>query len=147
MDPVSAIGLVGNVAQLADFTGKFLLKLYQYYVDVSEASKCAEELRTQVGLSLSLLNALHQILPKSLLTPSEYSALEHSMSAVRILLEKYNEKVKPENAKGSRIWKWPFQKEEIRKLVFSLQAKNATVQLALTLLQTSSASLPSNSVG
>src|SRR5271170_1049941 len=116
MDPVSAIGLVGNVAQLADFTGKFLLKLYQYYVDVSEAAKCAEELRTQVGLSLSLLNALNQILPKSILTPPECSMLEHSLNAVRILLVTYNEKVKPENAKGPRLLTWPFQKEEIRKL-------------------------------
>ena len=137
MDPVSAIGLVGTVAQLADFTGKFLLKLYQYYVDISEAAKCAEELRTHVGLSLSLLNALHQILPRSSLTPQEYSALESSLFAVRILFQEYNEKVKPERAKGLRIWRWPFQKEEIRKLVSALQEKNATFQLALNHLQTS----------
>jgi len=132
---MEAIGLVATVAQLADFTGGFLLKLYQYYVDVREAPKNAEELRTHVGLSLSLLNALHQILPKSILTPSEYSALEGAMSAVHILLNQYNEKVKPENATGSRIWKWPLRKAEIRNLVSSLHEKNETFQWAITLLQ------------
>ena len=136
MDPISATGLVGIVAQLADFTGVFLLKLYKYYVDVSEAAKCAEQLRTQVGLSLSLLNALHQILPKSFLTLSEYSSLESSLVAVRKLFEEYNEKVNPKSVKGPRLWLWPFQKEELRNLVRSVHEKNVTLQLALNLLQT-----------
>jgi hypothetical protein len=147
MDPVSAIGLVSTVAQLADFTGIFLLKLYRYYVDVSEASKSADELRSQVGLSLSLLNALHQVLPTSLLSPNEYSSLEDSLISVRRILEIYNEEVKPENTKGRRIWIWPFRKEPIKKLVSTLQERNATFQLALNLVQKFPALVSSDSVG
>ena len=134
---MEAIGLLASVAQLADYTGTFLLNLYQYYVDINDAAKCADELRTQVGLSLSLLNALHQILPKSLLTQPEYSRLERSLNAVLELFETYNEKIKPENAKGRRILTWPFKKQEIRTLVSSLQEKNTTFQWALTHVQMS----------
>jgi hypothetical protein len=135
MEPVSAIGLVSTVAQLADFTGIFLLKLYRYYVDVSEASKSADEIRSEVGLSLSLLNALHQVLPTSLVTPTEYSLLEESLISVRRILEKYDEEVKPENTKGRRKWSWPFRREQIHELVSALQKRNATFQLALNLVQ------------
>jgi hypothetical protein len=147
MDPVSAIGLVSSVAQLADFTGIFLLKLYRYYVDVSEASKSADELRSQVGLSLSLLNALHQVLPTSLLSPNEYSLLENSLISARRILEKYDEEVKPENTKGRRKWSWPFRKEQIYKLVSALQERNATFQLALNLVQKFPVLVSSDSVG
>ena len=147
MDPVSAIGLVGTVAQLADFTGIFLLKLYRYYVDVSEASKSADELRNQVGLSLSLLNALHQVLPTSLLSPDEYSSLEDSLISVRRILQKYDEEVKPENTKGRRIWSWPFRREQIQKLVSALQERNATFQFALNLVQKFPVLLFSDSLG
>ena len=135
MDPLSAIGVAGTVAQLSEITGAFLLKLYKYYVDVRGAPACVAELRAHVGLSLSLLNAIQHVLPTSILTPDECSTFNVSLVAVRQLLKKYDEQLKPENIQGLRVWKWPFRREEIRKLVTALQERNSTFQLALSLLQ------------
>lgn len=137
MDPVSAVGLASSAAQLAEYAGIFFLKLYRYYVDVRGAPVSASKLRDQVGLSLSLINALYQIIitPDSVLSSTNYAAqLKEAFDSVRLLLKEFDKRVEPENAKGIRALLWPFGEKEINRMISELQQKNNIFQLAVDIV-------------
>jgi hypothetical protein len=134
MDPLSAAGLAGTVAQLLQFTGEVVVKLYRYYWDVKKAANSIAELREEIGLSLSLLDGLHE----ALITKSgigNTDQLARSVDLFDKMLKEMDSRITPEKAKGIGKWIWPFSKETNTEMIATLGRYNNTFQTALEIDQ------------
>lgn len=137
MDPLSASGLAAAVVQVTGFAGEVLLKLYRYYLDVNRATLRAAELREEVGLAFSQLNAISAELNTGRNTLSiDASQLYNTLIRFGKLLEKINRRVQPESLQGIKLLKWPFQMEDTAQIISEIERCKSTFTLALNLNQT-----------
>jgi hypothetical protein len=137
MEPITAIGLALSVAQVAEFTGRVFINLYRYYLDVQDAPARSAELRDEVGISLSLLNALPPALANdSTLSVIQLSALETAVTGFRQTLEKMNSYILPEATSSFRKLKWPFNQDKNARLIAKIERYKVAFGLALSIEQT-----------
>jgi hypothetical protein len=135
MDGLSAIGLVSSVAQVGEFAGQVLLKLYRYYVDVKEGPARAAELREEVGFALSQLNAICSALNSGTITTFNLSEMRTAASRFQKVLEKIDTRIQPECLQGFGKLKWPFKKEDNAQLIAEIETCKSGFSLALNIDQ------------
>ena len=140
MDPVTALGLAGTVVSLVELTGAVIVKLYRYYLDVKTSPAYVAGVREEIGLSLSLLGGLHEILNTNNAfqgSPELKNALRFFSDALKEVDDRIrHDRIRPEIAKGLGKWKWPFLKQETEELIRKLGRYNATFHVALNIEQT-----------
>jgi hypothetical protein len=134
MDPITAIGLAGTVVNLVELTGTIIINLYRYYLDVKTSQGCVAGLREEIGLSLSLLGGLHDILETNE-TFQGTPELGNALLSFSHALKEVDDGIKSEIAKGLGRWKWPFLKQDTEKLIRKLGRYNGIFQLALNIEQ------------
>jgi len=132
MDPVTAIGLVASVDQLAGLAKAIVANMYGYFEAVKDAPQHSKELRREMTTIYDLLESIQN----TLLTNPESAALaslNDSIADFRDMLIDMKERVAPERAKGIRRLKWPFTKEENEKLLSRIGRYKDTFNLILTI--------------
>ena len=112
MEPVSIIGLASAAVQVIDFAGTVLIKLYRYYLDAKTAAASSAELRDEVGLVLSLLNAVTEKLDAGV-PREQHVELDRAIQGVRGILEEIDSRVSLQTTKAFRKLEWPFKNIEI----------------------------------
>lgn len=134
MDPISAIGLVSSAVSVAELAGTALVKLYQFYLDSKTAASHAAELREEVGLILSLLNA---VIRNSQTPASSIHLLElvWAISGLQNILTEILQRVTPESTRGLHKLTWPFKKDENERLLSKLERHKSVFILALNIEQ------------
>lgn len=135
MDPVTVIGLVASVAQLAGVARVIVASMCLYFDAVKDAPKNSRELRQELFTICDLLDSLDDVLT-SPSTKSSFMAPESLKSAItefQAILEDMKARVAESQTKGVRRLKWPFTKEENERLLSKLQRYKGTFNLALNI--------------
>jgi hypothetical protein len=135
MDPITTLGLAGTVVGLVELTGTVIVKLYRYYLDVKTSPAYVAEVREEIGLSLSLLGGLHEILNTNNAFQGS-SELNNALRFTSDALKEVDDRIRPEIAKGLGKWRWPFLKRETEDLIRKLGRYNTAFQTALNIDQT-----------
>lgn len=131
MDPISAIGLVSSAVSVAELAGTILVKLYKYYLDSKTADTSSAELRNEVGMVLSLLNAVIGS-SDSLIHRLE---LVWAINGLQSVLTEIFQRVTPETTRGLGRLTWPFKKDENERLLSKLERYKSVFTLALNIEQ------------
>jgi hypothetical protein len=143
MDPVTAIGLVASVVQLADLTRTVFLSFYQYYREVKTAPAQSRNLRDELQLVSELLDSLRTVVSApAALSQAKINAvpvlakLEQPMAQFESLLKELQTRVAAKRVVGIRRFKWPFSKKENQELLEEIGRYKETFTWALNLYQT-----------
>lgn len=134
MDPISAIGLLSSAVSVAELAGTILVKLYKYYLDSKTAATRSAELRDEVGLVLSLLNA---VIGNSEPHVSSIHRVElvWAINGLQNVLTEILQRVTPETTTGLHRLTWPFKKDENDRLLSKLERYKSVFTLALNIEQ------------
>lgn len=134
MDPISALGLAASAAQVAEYAGNVFINLYRYCQEVKDAPALSAELRDEVAITLSLLNALPSLLSsRSSLSSAHVSALKTALAGFRRTLEKLENAVQPQATTGVQKLKWPFSKDKNERLIAKIERYKVAFGLALSI--------------
>ena len=134
MDPVTAIGLVAGVAQLAGAARVIVSNMYLYFDAVKDAPKHSQELRRELSIISDLLDSLDDVLASS--TTSSFTPPDSLKSAIpefQAILDDMEARVTESQTKGLRRLKWPFTKDENERLLSKMQRYKSTFNLALNI--------------
>lgn len=142
MDPVSAFSIAASALGVADYASTVLIKLYRYYLDVKTATATAAQLREEVGIMFSLLNALVQTL-ESPIPRETHSELDRAVNGLSQILAEIDGRVTPEATQGFRRLKWPFGQDETERFLARLERFKSIFNLTLNLEHRSPTSLSS----
>ena len=133
MDPITAIGLVASVAQIAEHAIKLVTALNNYCHEVKEAPARSKELRDEFATVSHVLNALKETL--SIDSIALNVSLERSVQEFQNLLSELEPRISQERTKGLSKFKWPFNKAENEKFIHKIERYKATFSLALNISQ------------
>lgn len=135
MDPVSAIGLVASLGQLAGAAKDLVLNMYQYFDAVKSAPKRSQELRQEMALISDLLDVLEDMVKTaSPQAPFQaQAALEESISGFQEILGKMNARITIPQTKGFKRLSWPFTRDENDSLLSKMERYKASFSLALNI--------------
>jgi Fungal N-terminal domain of STAND proteins len=153
MDPITAIGLVASISQLADQAGRLFVSLFDYYREVKEAPARSKELRDEVQAVADLLDSLKKIVSKANTgsrVNSELLQLNESIPKCEEFLRELEARtLQTRSSKSTKtrwsFWndsstldklKWPFTKEENKRLLDALGRYKENFSWALNMQQT-----------
>ena len=135
MDPISAIGFVASVAQLAGVAKQTFSAIFQYLEDVKDAPERSGELRSELATVCDLLQSLDEVLnmstPKSSFIPP--ASLRTAIPEFQDMLESMQARVTEIQTKGVRRLKWPFTKEQNERYLIRIGRYKDTFTLALSI--------------
>ena len=133
MDPVSAIGLAVNVANLASVVRNIVSNMFVYYETVKDAPKYSRELRQEMAALCDTLESLEALLtaPASNSPLAASTSLKTSLSEFHAILGIMNARVAMPQTRGLRRLKWPFTKAENERYIANLERYKGTFNLAL----------------
>jgi Fungal N-terminal domain of STAND proteins len=143
MDPITAVGLVASVAQLADLTRIVFLSFYQYYREVKNAPAQSKNLRDELQVISELLDSLKTVVSAPI-APSQAKItdepvlrkLEQPIAQFERFLKELQTRVSAQRVVGIRRFKWPFSKKENQELLEEIGRYKETFTWALNLYQT-----------
>jgi Fungal N-terminal domain of STAND proteins len=138
MDPVTALGVAGTVAQFAEQTLRISDCLYQYFKGVKNAPAKSRELRQEALLLSDVLETL-----TTLFSANKKPTVLPSLSQYEEMLQEFKETIaemakKVEIKKGKLSFKrlaWPFTEKENEKYLARMERFKGSFQLALQALQ------------
>lgn len=143
MDPVTAVGLVASVTQLADLTRTVFLSFYQYYREVKTAPAQSKNLWDELQVISDLLDSLKTVVsaPAALsqakiTNECVLTKLKQPISQFEELLKELQARVGPKRVIGIWRFKWPFSKKENQELLEKVGRFKDTFTWALNLYQT-----------
>lgn len=130
MDPFS---LATGVIQVAEFAFQICNNLYAFFSSTINAPIDAAKLRGEILQVFGLLKALQSILENGqhALRSAKNGTLQESLSALRVVLEEIDERIKPRRTKGLRRLVWPFRQDEIVRLLARIERCKTTLLCAL----------------
>ena len=134
MDPVSLVGLISALTQLASHTGKIVISLSNYCSTVKNAPARSKELCDELETVSAVLHSLTQsfkIDPNIRVPLLPISALEKAAHAFDDLLHSLEQRVDPISIQGYRRYIWPLRKSMIEKSLAKLERHKATFSWAL----------------
>ena len=116
MDPLSAVGLAANAAQLAEWAFRVFYNLARYYCNVRGAPQRSRELREELNSLTELLRELEDTfrqapaieLPKT---------IDKEFRAIYQLLDKLFHRTDTKETKGLKQLRWPFLEAENNELI------------------------------
>jgi hypothetical protein len=142
MDPITVVGLAASVAQLADLAGRVFMGLFGYYRQVKEAPTRSRELRDELQAVADLLDSLKSLFIQ-LTAVKEVGLkevgllrLEESVAHFETFLVDLENRTMQARTQGIYRLKWPFSKDENRRLIETIGRYKETFILALTMQQT-----------
>lgn len=132
MDPISAIGLVASIAQLADLAASISGGLYIYFRKVKQALKRSDDLRKEVLILAAVLEQLKTALQSNPIKnlPSQ----DRFMESVSELLKTMNAKTSRLELNAGVIGKrliWPFTQKEEEECLSKIERYKSTFNLLL----------------
>jgi hypothetical protein len=130
MDPVTAVGLIASVAQIAEGTIKIAISLTNYFRDVKNAPARSQELRSELRTLAAILSVLQETLE---VDSKALRTLEHSVDEFQKLLASLSVRISPERTEGFNKLKWPFSAAENDKILATIERYKSTFNIALTL--------------
>lgn len=143
MDPITAVGLVASVTQLADLTRTVFLGFYQYYREVKTAPAQSKTLRDELQVISELLDSLKGVvsapaaLSKAKVTNGPVlTKLKQPIAQFERLLKELQTRVAANRVIGIRRFQWPFSKKENQELLEEIGRYKETFTWALNLYQT-----------
>lgn len=122
MDPVTAIGFIASLDQLASVSANIVSNMYRYYRAVMDAPKRSEELRQEIGAVSDILNMIVMVVSSSsaastFTVPTSFHA---SVTEMQATLAEMDKLVRPSATRGVKRLKWPFTKDENERLLSKL---------------------------
>jgi len=132
IDPVE---LAGTAFDLAEWGGEILRRLYRYYIDVKEAQIRADDLRVELGITVSLLHAVSADLATETSVSLNPEVLRLALTRFRTVVEKLEARVEPKAVQGIRKLTWPFKRNENKELIDGIERCKTTLTLALNIEQ------------
>lgn len=135
MDPISAIGLISSAVSVAELAGNILVKLYKYYLDSKTATTRSAELREELGLVLSMLNAVVGTSKPNVSSTHLHLQLVWAINGLQNVLTEILERVTPETTAGLHRLTWPFKKDENERLLSKLERYKSIFALSLDIEQ------------
>jgi len=123
MDPLTGLGLVSCLDQLASAASNIVANMYRYYAAVRDAPKHSEELRREMGALSDLLKDLVEAV-SCISTHSTHKVPDSFNTSVKEMLETLdgiNRRVHPSETLGYKRLKWPFTQKENERLLSKLQ--------------------------
>ena len=135
VDPVSVIGLVASLEQLAAAATNIVCNMYKYYEAVRDAPKRSKELRDEMGAMSDQLNDLvHVVTYKSTAStfhvPTPFTA---SVKELQTMLDEMNDRVQPSKTEGRRRLKWPFTKDQNEQLLQRMERYKTMLNTTLNI--------------
>ena len=134
MDPLSIIGLVTAVQQVADRTLVVIVKCSNYISGVKDARPRSEELQHELQTLIRILHEIAGFISEDSI-PSLTEHLLNSVTDFNQVLDKLEEKVQPNSVKGFRRLLWPFGEDEIQRILQKIERSKSNFNLALHLYQ------------
>lgn len=135
MDPVTVIGLVASLEQLAMVATKIFYNIYHYYDAVRGAPKRSQELRQEMLIMSDQLNFLVEVL-KSMSTssaPSVSASLADAISELETMLNDMNQRTQVSTSRGLNRLKWPFTQTENTRLLSRVARYKSILDSALNI--------------
>jgi hypothetical protein len=135
MDPLSIIGLVASVQQLADRIVVVIINISNYISKVKDARPRSEELQHELRTVSRILHALAEFISNHsipYLTP-------HLLKAVtdfNQVLDKMEKQVNPDSVRGFRRFLRPFREDDFQCVLQKIERSKSTFNLALHLHET-----------
>ena len=135
MDPITAVGLVASVAQLAEGAGQTFSALFRFFDDVRMAPKRSRELRQELGILCDLLCMLENALtsPSSSRMWSIPDSLSSTLSDFQTMLDTMNIRIDNRQTQGIRRLKWPFTNDENERYLSRIERFKGTFNSLLTI--------------
>jgi hypothetical protein len=140
MDPLTAVGLLANIAQAVSLAKGVVSEMYKYFAAVRDAPQRSLELRRELCVLCDLLEALEPAITQVSTGEQQSSSFEtvrQSLSGELTEMLQYM-KLRVSDSKLSRLerLKWPFSKEENERLVARIERYKATLTLAMEIKAT-----------
>ena len=134
MDPITAVGLIASIAQIAQQSTSLLIRLSQFYRDVKEAPARSKELRDELQTVTDLLNALKTTFDADSISLTD--SLKRSTTEFQGILKQLETRLAAEKTEGLKKFKWPFTKADNERIISQIERYKATFTLALNINQT-----------
>jgi hypothetical protein len=132
MDPVTAIGLVASIGQLASLAVQVFTNLHKYYRDFEQAPKRSRQLRRELDRTFVLVTEVQSTFeanPCELLRPS----LESEVEEFKEVLQEMLNRASPQNIKGLRRLKWPFREAENDEFIARIERFKSSFSLVMNI--------------
>jgi hypothetical protein len=137
MDPVTVVGLLASIGQVAAQTVTIVVSLSNYYRDVKDGPAQSKELRDEFYNVSELLDCLKKALANNPgVLVEQHAALQRSIAEFQNVLNELGHRIKPKRTLGIRRLKWPFSKAENETLISKLERYKATFSFALNISHT-----------
>lgn len=134
MEPVTAAGLAGSVAGLADLAFKVFSNLHKYYRDVRSAPAQSEQLRRELDAMLDLITVMQETFeanPNELLRPS----LAAEVNDFEAMLQDMMRRTQPRNTQGLQRLRWPFREDENKYYISRIERFKLSFSLVMNITQ------------
>jgi hypothetical protein len=131
MDPVTAVGLVASVAQLADMVRAIVGNMYQYFEAVKDAPLHSKELRAEMATLCNILDSLDDGVSKIRVKVTQN--LLDALGGLKLLLKELEPRVSKSETKSLKRWRWPFTQSENERLLSRITRYKETLNLALVI--------------
>lgn len=140
MEPITAFGAAAGAAQLADFTARIFITIFDYLRKVKQAPKKAKDLRDELQKLSTLLDSLKDFLQtfhsNGTISSSRFTFLDDPAKELTKLLNEMEKRVLSQKVEGIGRWKWPFSEKENTELIERMQRFKTDLILVLNIDQT-----------
>jgi hypothetical protein len=132
MDPITAVGLVASVAQLADLMLRIVTNLHNYYRDFEAAPRCSAQLRTELKRLFLLVSDLEELSEAKL----RRFSIEAELKDMVQLLQEMQSRLTPRHTRGLKRLQWPFREAENKEFLNRIERFKSSVNIILNIEQT-----------
>jgi hypothetical protein len=135
---MEGLGVAASVIAVVELSAKVASRLLEYSRKVKNAKDDIERLRRGVNGLAGMLQALDVLVRTPGKTLPATQQLDGALEDCLLLLKKLDEKLNPEKARKRHLWRWiwPFESEEVERVVNDLEPIKTTISLALQVDQT-----------
>lgn len=133
MDPVTAVGLAASAAQLAQWAFYIVFKLPGYYRNVRDALEKSKELREELNSLWDLMSYLVAIFERTTIEVPQ--SIHEEFDKMQWFLYNLDRDLAPENAKGLKRLKWPFDQKKNSENINKIERFKGTINTFLNCRQ------------
>ncbi len=141
VDPVTAVGLLGTVTQLADLALKLLLNLRTYYRNVHDGPTQSAQLHVEMDSLVDVLYRLQETFERNPTKNEFQPILTDELNSLRELVNDLYTRTKPQETSGMRRLSWPFHKTENAEIISKIERFKGNLTLTLNIDQTYAAQI------
>jgi len=132
MDPISAVGLVAGVMQLADLVLRVITNLHNYYRDFEAAPRCSAQLRTELKRLFLVVSNLQELSEAKL----RRFSIEAELKDMVELLQEMLSRITPRHTRGVKRLQWPFKEAENKEFLSRIERFKSSFIIILNITQT-----------